>query len=242
MLADKHILITGANRGIGKATAGVCVALGATVLLAGRDEQALEACAEELGEGAVPFCYDLTDQPQVKQAFAHIQQHVGKLDGLVNNAGMMLDAPLAMTRLSDLEQQLQINTVAAYQHAQLASRLMTRQKSGVIINLCSAVGEQGSGGQSAYATSKAALSGMTKSMAKELGALNIRVNAVAPGFIDTDLTSHYADEHKQQVLDNAALKRAGSSKEVADLIGFLLSDHAAYITGQIIGIDGGLRL
>ena len=154
----------------------------------------------------------------------------------------MLDAPLGMTRLRDLQQQLNTNTVAAFQHAQLASRLMTKRKNGSIINLCSAVGEQGSAGQSAYATSKAALSGMTKSMAKELGSLNIRVNGVAPGFIDTGMVSEYQHDKRQQVLDNIALKRAGQADEVAELICFLLSEKADYITAQVIGIDGGIKL
>jgi 3-oxoacyl-[acyl-carrier protein] reductase len=242
MLAQKHILITGANRGIGKAVAEVCVGLGANVYLAGRNEVELESLAAELGESATAFCYDITDPNEVKQAFRHLQQHVGCLDGLVNNAGIMLDASIAMTLIADLQQQLQVNTVAAFQHAQLASRLMTKNRQGCIINLCSIVGEQGSAGQSAYATSKAALSGMTKAMAKELGALGIRVNGVAPGMIDTDLVSHYSPEKRQKLIESISLRRVGETKEVADLVSFLLSDHAAYITGQIIAIDGGMSL
>lgn len=242
MLAQKHILITGANRGIGKAIAEVCVALGATVYLAGRDEQGLELLAEKLGESATAFCYDITDPNEVKQAFTHLQKHVGHLDGLVNNAGTMSDASIAMTSLADLQQQLQVNTVAAFQHAQLASRLMTKNRQGCIINLCSIVGEQGSAGQTAYATSKAALSGMTKAMAKELAVLGIRVNGVAPGMIDTDLVSHYNSEKRQKIIESIGLKRIGQAKEVADLVSFLLSDHAAYITGQIIAIDGGMTI
>lgn len=242
MLAHKHILITGANRGIGKAIAEVCVALGANVYLAGRNEQALELLAEQLGESATAFCYDITDPIEVKQAFLHLQQHVGRLDGLVNNAGSMSDASIAMTSIADLQMQLQVNTVAAFQHAQLASRLMTKNRQGCIINMCSIVGEQGSAGQSAYATTKAALSGMTKAMAKELGALGIRVNGVAPGMIETDMVSHYSAEKRQKILQSISLKRVGQTKEVADLVSFLLSDHAAYITGQIIAIDGGMTI
>lgn len=246
MLRDKCILVTGASRGIGEATARLCAKYGARLFIAGRDEPSLQALAEELGGEAhnsvTPLVYDVCDAVAVKQAFRDIQQSAGKLDGLVNNAGLMLDSGLAMTRLSDLQQQLNVNTVAAYQHAQLASRLMSRQATSSMVNLCSVVGEQGSAGQSAYATSKAALSGMSKSLAKELGSLNIRVNGVAPGFIDTDLVAHYPDETRQLVLNNIALKRAGQADEVAELICFLLSDKASYITGQIIAIDGGIKL
>lgn len=242
MLENKHILITGASRGIGKSIAEVCVALGATVYLGGRDDEALDKLALGLGDNAVAFSYDVTDHEQVKAAFAHIQKYVGKLDGLVNNAGIMLDAPLSMTKLEHLQQQLNVNTIAAFQHSQLASRLMTKQRSGCIVNLCSAVGEHGSAGQSAYATSKAALSGMTKSLAKELAALGIRVNGIAPGFVETDLVSHYTTQKQAEVVEAIALGRVGKAKEVADLVSFMLSDHSAYITGQIIGIDGGMKL
>ncbi|MBT0584946.1 SDR family NAD(P)-dependent oxidoreductase [Alteromonas oceanisediminis] len=242
MLQDKVILITGANRGIGLATAQVCIALGATVLLAGRNEVQLELVAEQLGERAIAMCYDLTDETQVKQAFAHIKQHIGHLDGLVNNAGMMHNAPAAMTSLDSLQQQLTLNTVAAFQHIQLASRLMRKPGCGRVVNLCSIVGERGAAGQSAYAASKAALTGITKSLAKELAAQQICVNAVAPGFIDTELHSDFSDKQRENIINTVGLGRMGTPREVADLISFLLSDHAAYITGQIIGIDGGMQL
>ncbi len=242
MLQDKQILITGASKGIGMSISRVCVGLGATVYLGGRDDHALDELAHELGESAIPFSYDVTDPEQVKQAFSHIQKYVGRLDGLVNNAGIMVDAPLAMSRLEDLQRQLQVNTIAAFQHSQLASRLMTKNRAGSIVNICSVVGEKGSAGQSAYSTSKAAMSGMTRSLAKELAGVGIRVNGVAPGFFDTELTKHYSSQQRQQILDSIALGRIGETKEVADLVSFLLSDHAAYITGQIIGIDGGMML
>jgi 3-oxoacyl-[acyl-carrier protein] reductase len=246
VLADKTILITGASSGIGEATARLCAASSARLFLAGRDEAKLRTLAEALGaeshHSVEILCYDVAAEDEVKNAFKQIQQSAGQLAALVNCAGIMLDAPLAMTSLSALQQQLNVNTLAVYQHIQLASRLMSRQKSGSIVNLCSAVGEQGSAGQSAYAASKAALSGITKSLSKELATLNIRVNAVAPGFIDTPLVQAYEGKAREQVIQNIALKRIGCANEVAELICFLLSDKASYITGQIIGIDGGLRL
>jgi 3-oxoacyl-[acyl-carrier protein] reductase len=242
MLENKVILITGANKGIGLATANVCVGLGATVLLAGRNEIELEIVAEKLGEQAIPMCYDLSAPDEVKAAFNHIRQHIGYIDGLVNNAGEMIDAPLAMVRLEDFQSQLSINTVSAFQHIQLAARLMLKRGTGSIVNLSSIIGEKGNAGQSAYAASKAALSAITKSAAKELASQNIRVNSVAPGFIDTQMTKKYEDEKRKEIIANIRLGRAGEPKEVADLISFLLSDHAAYITGQVIGIDGGMQI
>ncbi|WP_026375625.1 SDR family NAD(P)-dependent oxidoreductase [Aestuariibacter salexigens] len=242
MLEHKSILITGANGGIGQSVATVCHLLGATVLLAGRDDSALQTLAERLGDNAIPMCYDLCDEKQVREAFSHIQQHLGLLDGLVCAAGAMLDAPLAMTRGDDLQSQWQINAASVFLHAQLASRLMSRNKRGCIITLGSVVAEQGSSGQSAYAMTKSALGGLTRSLAKELAPVNIRVNCVAPGFIETPMTASYSGEKRRAVLDKIGLKRPGLPKEVADLISFLLSDHAAYITGQTIGIDGGISL
>lgn len=235
-------LITGASGGIGSATAKLSVEQGAKVVLAGRDVQALEALQVELGDQASVLGYDINDQTEVKTAFTQIQRMPESLVGLVNCAGVMQDAPLAMTRLADAQLQLQTNALAALQHCQLASRLMARNKRGSIVNLCSAVGEQGSAGQSAYAMSKAALSGLTKSLSQELATVKIRVNGVAPGFIDTALTEAYQGDKKAAVLEKVALKRAGRAEEVAQLIVFLLSKKAAYITGQIIGIDGGMRL
>jgi 3-oxoacyl-[acyl-carrier protein] reductase len=242
VLSEKVIWITGATSGIGLATAQVCSRLGAIVLLSGRNEVKLDVIAEQLGENVIPMCYDVTSEEDVKAAFAHIRRHIGRVDGLVNNAGSMHMGLSAMTRLSDLQQQFNVNTVSAFQHMQLAARLMMKQGQGSIVNLCSIIGEHGAPGQAAYAASKAALSGMTKSLAKEYAAHNIRVNGVAPGFIGTEMTASLSGEHREAVLSNIALGRAGEAQEVADLISFLLSEHAAYITGQIIGIDGGMSL
>ena len=242
VLKDKHILITGATDGIGLATAELCLNQGAVVWINGRDQDKLNATVKRLGSNAIGMCYDVTDEKAVQQAFRKIQSDAGALDGLVNNAGVMLDAALVMTSLRDLQQMLQVNVVAAYQHLQLACRLMTRKKSGSIVNLASLVGEQGSAGQTAYATTKAALSGMTKAAAKEVAKLNIRVNAVAPGFIATNLTEHYQNQQRQAVIDSIGLGRVGASKDVAQQIVFLLSEQCAYTTGQILSVDGGLQL
>jgi 3-oxoacyl-[acyl-carrier protein] reductase len=140
--------------------------------------------------------------------------------------------------MDKLKQQLNINFLAPYQHMQLASRLMSRLRRGSIANIVSQVSEQGSKGMSAYAASKAALTGATKSLAKELAPVGIRVNAVAPGFIDTPLTEHYEDETRQKVLQRTVLQRAGTAKEVADAVLYLLSEQAGYTTGHVLPVDG----
>lgn len=239
-------LITGASRGIGAAISLRLAASGHHLLLTARNEAGLTMIAAQCQQaGAASTTIlpcDLTDQGAVLQMFSQIKQQQQRLDHLVNAAGMMQDSVLGMTRLSDLQTLFSLNVTASYQCCQLAARLMSRQKSGNIINLASKVGESGAIGQSAYAASKAAITGLTKALAKELGAAGIRVNAVAPGFIETDLTAHYSAEQKQQLCRQISLGRTGQADEVAALVQFLCSKDASYITGQIIAIDGGFSL
>lgn len=242
ILENKTILVTGASRGIGKATASYCLESGAHVIANVRNEDQLQELKSQFGPLITLLIYDVTDEAETQKAFKQIHASAGKLDGLVNNAGIMQDSAIALTKLTSLRQMLEVNTVSSYQHMQLASRMMSRNKAGAIVSLGSAVGESGAQGQSAYAASKSALNGMTKSLAQELGSLNIRVNMVSPGFIETDLTQHYAVEKKRAIVNDIALKRAGTALEVAQLIGFLLSDNAKYITGQNILIDGCFSL
>lgn len=239
-------LITGASRGIGAAVALRLAASGHHLVLTARHQAGLAMIAEQCQQaGAASTTVlpcDLTDQAAVLQMFSQLKQQHQRLDHLVNAAGMMQDSVLGMTRLSDLQALFSLNVTASYQCCQLAARLMSRQQSGTIINLASKVGESGAIGQSAYAASKAAISGLTKALAKELGPVGIRVNAVAPGFIETDLTAHYSAEQKQQLCRQISLGRTGQADEVAALVQFLCSKDARYITGQIIAIDGGFSL
>ncbi|MEC9261769.1 MAG: SDR family NAD(P)-dependent oxidoreductase, partial [Pseudomonadota bacterium] len=203
----------------------------------------LGAMQETFGKALRPLVYDVTDEHAVKDTFRQLQRQVSDglappLFGLVNNAGVMLESPLSVTSMDKLKQQLNINFLAPYQHMQLASRLMSRLRRGSIVNIVSQVSEQGSKGMSAYAASKAALTGATKSLAKELAPVGIRVNAVAPGFIDTPLTEHYENEARQKVLQRTVLQRAGTAREVADAVLYLLSEQAGYTTGHVLPVDG----
>lgn len=243
LLQNASVLITGATGGIGQAIVAACVERGATVFAGGRNEDALSAMQEQLGKALRPLVYDVTDEHAVKDIFRQLQRQVSDglappLYGLVNNAGVMLESPLSVTGMDKLKQQLNINFLAPYQHMQLASRLMSRLRRGSIVNIVSQVSEQGSKGMSAYAASKAALTGATKSLAKELAPVGIRVNAVAPGFIDTPLTEHYEDEARQKVLQRTVLQRAGTAKEVAEAVLYLLSEQAGYTTGHVLPVDG----
>lgn len=238
------VLITGSTRGIGYATAVQAAKQGYTVILNGRDKHQLVAIKGELEKlyKVVVYIlpYDVTDLDAVKQAFIWIKKNVGRLDILVNNAGVMEDSLLGMLRPDQLQKMLDVNVKAAIYHMQFASRAMTKQKYGSIINVSSIMGRFGNTGQIAYSASKAALLGATYSAAKELAPLNIRVNAIAPGFIETDLTNGYTDKAKQQTIEQIKMGRAGKAEEVANVIMFLASDASSYVTGQVIGVDGGM--
>lgn len=240
----KVIFITGAAQGIGYATAKKAAQQQWTIILNGRNEERLLAVKEELErfyDATVHIlAYDVTDITEIKRAFIWIKKNVGYIDALVNNAGVMTDTLLGMLTPEQLQNMLNVNTNAAIYHMQYATRLMTKQKSGSIINISSIMGRFGNAGQLAYSTSKAALIGATYSAAKELASLNIRVNSVAPGFIETKLTNDYPVEVKKQMIEKIKMGRIGTAEEVANVILFLASDLSSYVTGQVIGVDGGM--
>lgn len=247
MLANRIVLVTGASRGIGWAIARLFASHGAHVVLSGRDASSLEAAAQRIREScanALLSCQvlDVTQPDSVKQAFQVIAGQFKRLDVLVSNAGVLEGALLGMVSAASLQRTFETNTFGSLYCAQYASRLMARQRSGSIINLTSIVGTHGHSGQAAYSASKAAVIGLTKSLAKELAPQNIRVNAIAPGFIDTDMARSANTEKFDGWIDSIAMGRIGSPDEVAQVALFLASDMSSYVTGQIIGVDGGMRI
>lgn len=243
------VLITGAAGAIGQAITLACIRKGwfvfANVRTHSSGQQLQHAlCLQETGaqDCCQPLVYDISQQDDVKAAFNTIRKSGKQLRALVNNAGIMQDAAISMTAMADFNQAMIVNVSAAFQHLQLASRLMTRQRCGSIINMSSLVAVDGSAGQVAYSASKAALIGMTKSAAKELAPLGITVNAIAPGFIDTKLTSAYQAEKRAALIANIPLGREGTPQDVSALVLHLISTEAAYITGQTIKVDGMMQL
>lgn len=239
---ERIALITGATGGIGRAIAQQLAASGHRVVLAGRNPEALAALAAEIGAHAETLCYELRDSQASNAALQGFARQHKRLDVLVNAAGVMRDAPLGMIGSAAIEETLQTNLVATLNHLQYAARLMSKQGSGSIINIASIVGVAGSANQTLYAASKAAVIGATKSSAKELAPKGIRVNAVAPGFIDTRLTEKYSPEVRARILGQIGMGRAGTPEDVAELVAFLAADASRYITGQVIGVDGGMVL
>lgn len=246
LLPDKLAWVTGATGGIGSAIARTLLANGARVVLAGRDSERLEQLATELRkdnfEQLDVVVYDLRDPVAIGKAIQMFARERKRLDILVNAGGVMHDGPLGMISAATIDQTLQINVAATLHHMQYTARLMARQGSGSIINIASIVGVAGSANQTLYAASKAAVVGASRSAAKELAPRQIRVNVVAPGFIDTALTAHYPPAVRERTIASIGLGRAGTPQEVADAVLFLASDLSRYVTGQVIGVDGGMVL
>ena len=244
-LAGKVALITGSTRGIGWATAQVFAGQGATVILNGHaDQQLLDARVNELQTTHdVPvtgILCDAADAGEIQDCYQAIFKTYRRLDVLVNNAGVLGDALIGMIGPDIIRTTLGVNTVGVIHHIQSAARLMGRGAGGSIVNLSSIIGINGNAGQVVYAASKSALLGITRSAAKELAAKQIRVNAVAPGFIDTDMVRHLPAKIAEERMASIKMGRIGQPLDVANAILFFASDQSSYITGQVLGVDGGM--
>ena len=239
-LSGKVALVTGGSRGIGRAIAAALYRAGAGVALLARDKAKVTATAAELGDRAAGFAADVTDAAAVGRTVEAIEESLGPIDILVNNAGVTRDGLLMRLSAADWDLVLDTNLTAAFNTMKAVTRGMMKRRWGRIINITSVVGLTGNAGQANYASSKAGLIGLTKSVAKELASRNILVNAVAPGLIDTDMTRDLTEAQRQQLLELIPLARLGTGEDVAGAVLFLVSEHASYITGQVLVVDGGM--
>ena len=247
LLEGRVALVTCAGRGIGWATARTLARAGARVVLNGHsDPEALTARAAvleaETGGHCLAVMADMARPAEIAGLYRTIHAAFGRLDILVGNAGILEDARLGMIADDSLERVMQVNLHAAIRNVQLAARLMRRGQGGAMVLVSSIVGLRGNAGQAVYAASKAGLIGLVLSAAKELGPDRIRVNAVAPGYIETDMIRHLDAATDAARRAGIPLGRAGQAEEVAEAILFLVSDRAAYVTGQVLGVDGGMVL
>lgn len=246
MLNGKIALVTGAGRGIGRAIALTLAKYGADVVVNynGSGEKAKEVAAEieKMGRKAVVIKANVADKEDCKAMFEQIKEVYGRLDILVNNAGITRDGLSVRMKENDFDEVININLKGSFLCMQQAGIMMMRQRYGKIVNISSISGVRGNAGQINYCAAKAGVLGMTKSMAKELASRNIYVNAVAPGYIDTDMTEALSKEVKDAVQKEIPLGRTGKAEEIAETVAFLASDRASYITGQVILVDGGMGI
>ncbi|MFY9655514.1 MAG: glucose 1-dehydrogenase [Methylocystis sp.] len=246
-LAGRVAVVTGSSRGIGKAIAEALAAHGAAVILnANRDAEATARAASELsGRYNVPVTYVLGDiakpETSANLAKAALTQHK-RLDVWVNNAGVLIDALIGMIPQQDVDKTLGANVAGVLYGTQAAARVMQRRNSGSIVNLTSIIGRFGNEGQLVYGASKAAVIGATLSAAKELAPKNIRVNAIAPGFIETDMIKNLSLEKRAERVASIRIGRIGTPEDIANTALFLASDLSSYVTGQVIGVDGGMSI
>ena len=241
-LKGKNIFITGSTRGIGLAMAHRFASLGANIVLNGRREIGEELISEfsDYGVQVIPISGDVSDSTDAKRMVEEAIEKLGSVDILVNNAGITKDKLMLKLTEEDFEQVLKVNLVGAFNMTQAVLKPMTKARQGAIINVSSVVGLIGNVGQANYAASKAGLIGFTKSVAREVAARNVRVNAIAPGMIESDMTDVLSDKVKEATLAQIPMKRFGNTSEVAEVATFLARQE--YLTGQVIAIDGGLAM
>jgi len=245
MLSDKVAVVTGASRGIGRAIALALAAQGAKVVASARNAEALAQLAEEIkaqGGDALAVVGDVALEDDANNLVKQAVEAYGQVDVFVNNAGITRDGLLLRMKNDDWDAVLDTNLKGAFLCTRAVAKVMSKQRSGRIINISSVVGEMGNAGQANYCASKAGLLGLTKSVARELARRNVTVNAITPGFITTEMTEDMAEKAQEAMTEQIPLGRPGSAADVANAVIFLASDQSAYITGQVLGVNGGMYM
>ncbi len=245
MVQDKVAIVTGASRGIGRSISLALAAQGAKIVAVDIDPAATEAFVAELkeqGTEAVAVQGNVTATEDVENMIKVAKETFGQIDILVNNAGITRDGLLLRMKDEDWDAVLTVNLKGAFLCTRAAAKVMTKQRSGRIINIASVVGQMGNAGQANYCASKAGLMGLTRSNARELAKRNVTVNAVAPGFIATDMTDALPEDKRQELAAQIPLERLGSPDDIANAVLFLASENSGYITGQVIGVNGGMYM
>jgi 3-oxoacyl-[acyl-carrier protein] reductase len=243
LFKDKVIVVTGSSRGIGKAIAIAFAKEGAKVVVSARNKENLKDVVSEIeqtGSPVLAIAADVANTDDAKNLIENTLEKFATIDVLVNNAGITRDNLLLRLTEEDWDSVIDTNLKGSFNCIKASIKPMMKARAGVIINITSVVGQTGNAGQSNYSASKAGIIGLTKSVAKEWASRNIRVNAVAPGFIETDMTSELAEKAKQELISSIPLAKLGNVENVADLVLFLSSPKAEYITGQVINVDGGM--
>lgn len=243
-LSGKVAIVTGGSRGIGRAVAEALAAQGAHVVVTyvkgeGEARKVADGIVERGGKAEI-LGFDVAEMKPTEEAIAEVAKRLGRLDILVANAGIAIDGLLLRVKEEDIDRVFDVNVKGALASARAATKVMMRARTGRVVFLSSVVGEMGNAGQAVYSASKAALLGLTKTLAREYASRGITVNAVTPGFIDTDMTTGLTDELKETMLKAVPLGRTGRAAEVAAAIAFLCSDEAGYITGQTLRVNGGM--
>ena len=245
MLSDKVAIVTGASRGIGRAIALALAAQGAKVVASARNGEALAQLAEEIkaqGGDALAVVGDVALEDDANNLVKQAVEAYGQVDVFVNNAGITRDGLLLRMKNDDWDAVLDTNLKGAFLCTRAVAKVMSKQRSGRIINISSVVGEMGNAGQANYCASKAGLLGLTKSVARELARRNVTVNAITPGFITTEMTEDMTEKAQEAMTEQIPLGRPGSAADVANAVVFLASDQSAYITGQVLGVNGGMYM